>query len=371
MFNSLFKARAVIPFINCGSITKPDRSFDLDKALAKGIALRNKYRQNLINFQRNTGCLPQGWQIKQAVRYAEQLVYRGNEWTGYISIRTPPQQFLINIDMPLSSCVSPACSGKLKYKACLSLSSIKQPGSFSIKYADCSRVSGSIFKDTVAFGGVKVTEQCFLAVTAMSAEFTGSLVEGILGLGFPLLSNLHAEPFIQSAYAQGAIPRNKFSLCLGSAHSTNSELFLGGTNSTLYKDPIHFNAHVILAGFDTIIDSGTTIIYGPPTAVEKFYSTVPGAQRLGIPGTKLFYCVLSNSIPDVLFSWGGKSFAITKENFSLGTVEPGYTIGVITADLDISVRGNLWLLGNRLVFLQNVYTVFSFECNAIGFANLA
>ena|SRR5271170_5485064 len=37
------------------SLSKPDGTFDLDKAIAHTVAVRNKHRQNLINLERNVG----------------------------------------------------------------------------------------------------------------------------------------------------------------------------------------------------------------------------------------------------------------------------------------------------------------------------
>ncbi|KAF9077443.1 hypothetical protein BDP27DRAFT_1312441 [Rhodocollybia butyracea] len=54
----------VVVFNNRDTLIKPDGCFDFDRAIAEGVALRNKYRQNMINFQKNTGHLPPGWEIK-------------------------------------------------------------------------------------------------------------------------------------------------------------------------------------------------------------------------------------------------------------------------------------------------------------------
>jgi len=112
------------------SLSKPDGTFDLDKAIAQTVAVRNKHRQNLINLERNVGrkafneveafllhcmlCLSlfcvffQGAEIKPLAvlpqyhqkRQANPLTDQGDgaEWTGPISIGSPSQNFTIDFD---------------------------------------------------------------------------------------------------------------------------------------------------------------------------------------------------------------------------------------------------------------------------------
>lgn len=115
----------------------------------------------------------------------------------------------------------------------------------------------------------------------------------ILGLAFPALSSMGQIPFFTTAHNSGAVKSNSFSLLL----STNgSELFFGGTNKCRHLPAIEYHSvnkssafwqiagakakigsTAVVSGFQTIIDSGTTIIYGPPAAVKTFYSKIPGS----------------------------------------------------------------------------------------------
>jgi cathepsin D len=82
------------------------------------------------------------------------------------------------------------------------------------------------------------------------------------------------NPFFVTAFDQGAVPSNEFSFYLS---TTGSELYLGGTNPSLYSGAIEFhsvsssgfwqiggaeaivNGAVTNSGFDTILDSGISI----------------------------------------------------------------------------------------------------------------
>ena len=124
---------------------------------------RSKYRQTLINFQKNTGRLPKNIaaipSLKQLSdhlnrRQSETLrdIGDGAQWAGMISIGTPPTSFLIDFDtgssdlwVPSSSCDN--CGYHNTYDSHTSSSSKSQNGTFEIHYGDNSTTSGPIYTD--------------------------------------------------------------------------------------------------------------------------------------------------------------------------------------------------------------------------------
>jgi len=193
---------------------------------------------------------------------------------------------------------------------------------------------------------------------------------------------MKADPFFTTAFAQGAVPSNEFGFYL---NSIGSELFLGGTNKRLYTGDIEYHnlsstsgfwqisgaeaiVHGAIAnsGFDTIIDSGTTLMYGPPTEVATFYSNVNDSQLFD--STNGFYSFPCYNIPAVAFNWGGKDWDIP--NFSIGPTEiaSDQCVGGLVGK-DLGLGDDVWLIGD--IFMQNIYSAFSFDLNAVGFAALA
>jgi cathepsin D len=153
----------------------------------------------------------------------------------------------------------------------------------------------------------------------------GSLPFRILGLAFPAISNLAQDPFFHTAVKQNSNLVPQFSFYLA---KTGSELYLGGTNKALFTGAIEYHALSFpsgfwqigggsafvgstsaVSGFDAIIDSGTTIMYGPPTDVAKVYAKIPGSQL--IDPTNGFYSYPCASNPSVSFSWGGRQWTIS------------------------------------------------------------
>ncbi|KAJ3991145.1 acid protease [Lentinula boryana] len=399
------QARGPIALPKRSTLTKSDGTFDLDKAIAQTVATKNKHRQNLINLQHNTGSLPQGFEIKPLAslpskvqdtlnkRQAEALTDEDEdeEWAGTVSIGTPGQKFLVDFDtgssdlwIPSSSCTSSTCSSKTKYDSSSSSTSSKESGTFSIEYGDGSTVSGPIFSDNVTVAGIQVRKQTFSPATTLSSDFAKDPIDGILGLAFPALSNLNADPFFVTAISQGAVDSNEFGLYLS---SSNSELYLGGADSNRYSGSIEYHdvdtssgfweisgasiasgSTTAVSHFNTVIDSGTTIMYGPPSDVKKFYAQVSGAKWFD--PTDGFYSFPCDRAPEVSFSWGGDSYIVSSKNFNLGSTSSGAStcVGALAA-LDLGMGDRTWLLGDS--WMKNVYTVFSFDKNAVGFAKLS
>ncbi|KAJ7584093.1 acid protease [Mycena floridula] len=388
-----------IPLRRRSALTRPDGVFDLDKAIIQTVLTKNKHRQNLINLKKNTGnqtinevaVIPEGLVSRMEKRQAEPLTDEEDdlEWAGTISIGTPAQKFLIDFDtgsadlwIPSSSCTSSTCSPKSKFKAASSSTAVKKSGTFSIEYGDGSTVSGPVYTDTVTVAGVKATSQYFSPVTTLSSSFAGDPIDGILGLAFPDISNLGENPFFNTANEDGTVDENVFGFYLA---SSGSELYLGGTDEDLYSGSIEYHdvdtstgfwqitgakafvgSTTANTGFETIIDSGTTIMYGPPAAVKTFYSKVAGSAVYD--SANGYYSFPCSSVPSVSFSWGsGKKWAITAANFNLGQTDTGSSLCVgALAGQDLGLGSNVWLLGDS--FMKNVYSAFDFDNEAVGFA---
>ncbi|KAI0721833.1 protease [Cerioporus squamosus] len=383
------------------SLTKEDGTFDYSKAVKHTAKIVNKYRQNLLNFQQNFGTFPPGFASLPPLlldpgeeldkRQKEPLTDEDDdvEWAGNIKIGTPPETFLIDFDtgsadlwVPSSSCTQCA-SSKSKYHASASSTGAKQNGTFEIRYADGSNATGPIYTDTVVVGGVKATGQYFAPVTSESPNFAQDPIDGVLGLAFPSISRLKQDPFFVTASAQKYVKEDVFAFKLA---SNGSELYLGGTDASLYKGAIEYhdvsstvgywiigggsaevNGKSAVSGFETIIDSGTSIMYGPPAAVQAFYKAIPDSKLFDQAGG--FYTFPCRTPPQVAFNWGGKSWAINAENFNFGETEQGSgeCVGTL-AGQDLGLGDNVWLLGDS--FMKNVYSVFSLSRNAVGFATL-
>ncbi|KAJ7161368.1 acid protease [Mycena crocata] len=411
-----------IPLRRRSTLTTSAGVFDKDKAIAATVTTKNKSRQNLINLKKNKGLAAfnpvggcagfslkeandsQGAAIKPLAELAEDILHvlkgrqiepltdedEDTEWAGPLLIGTPPQKFNIDFDtgsadlwVPSKACTNTVCTSKSRFDANSSSTAVGTRATFQIQYGDGSTVSGPVYTDTVNVAGVKATNQFFSAVTTLSSGFSEEPIDGILGMAFPSLSNLGHSPFFTTAKSQGRVASNTFGFFLA---GKGSQLHLGGTSKKLYNGSVEFhnvtsksgfwqlpsasvkvNASTVSGTFQTIIDSGTTIMYAPPAAVKTFYSKVAGSAVFD--ASNGFYSFPCASVPKVAFNWGGRDWEVASVNFNLGTTAKGSStcVGAL-AGQDLGLGSNVWLLGDS--FMKNTYTVFDFDRPAVGFAVL-
>ncbi len=178
-------------------------------------------------------------------------------------------------------------------------------------------------------GGVSVTGQYLAAVTEESDEFQKDPSDGLLGLGFPAISNLKHDPFFFTAVSQKTVKEGAFAFKLA---KSGSELYIGGTNEENYSGDVEYHkvstdngfwqiggasasvgGKSVVDGFDTIIDSGSTIITAPTDAAQTFWAGVDGAQEYDEQqGLYQYPC---DSAPKVSFSWGGNSWEVSSDKY--------------------------------------------------------
>ncbi|KAH9928187.1 aspartic peptidase domain-containing protein [Fomitopsis serialis] len=389
-----------IPIHKRSSVTKADGTFDREAAIRQKVKVQNKHRQNLMNIDKNVGLenfnqgahipglavLPPSLQKRQGESLSDEQ--NNEEWTGTVSIGTPAQDFTIDFDtgsadlwIPSSDCSG--CQAKSSYDASKSSTSKEQSGNFQIQYGDGSTASGPIYSDTVSVSGVSVTGQYLSAVNSESGNLVGGPNDGLMGMAFPTISQLKSDPYFWTAVDQKAVKEGVFAFKLS---TSGSELYIGGTDNSMYSGDIEYhdlsssaqgfwqisgasalvNNNATVSDFDTIIDSGTTIMYGPPDAVSQFYAAIDGSSEYDSQNG--YYSIPCDSIPTIAFSWGGNNWEISSDVFNLGTASDGNCQGALAAQ-DLGLGDNVWLLGDSL--MRNVYTAFSVDNNAVGFAKLS
>ncbi|KAF8182506.1 acid protease [Mycena galopus ATCC 62051] len=398
-----------IPLPKRDGLTTAGGLFDADKGALKTVTAKNKHRHNLLALQNNKGedALPPGAKIGPVAtlppsvqtrmerrvvekRQKEPLTDESeSEWDGVISIGTPPQQFLIDFDtgssdlwVPSSKCKSAPCLSKDTFDVSSSTTAVKKSGTFSEVYGDGTTISGPIYTDVVTVAGITATKQYFSAVTIESSNLADDPSDGILGLAFPSISELFQSPWFTNAHNEKAkgLKSNQFGFSL----AANPELYLGGTDTSKYVGALEWHKvdpsygywlvpggsakvglSTVVSGFSTIIDSGTTLIYGNPADVYKVYAAVPNSAPLaGYPGYYTFPC---NKVPKISFNWGGKDWVISTTNFNLGKVSAKslLCVGALVGE-DLGLGSDIWILGDR--FMENVYTGFDFDKVQVGFA---
>ena len=174
-------------------------------------------------------------------------------------------------------------------------------------------------------------------MTSESESFAQDPSDGIMGLGFSTISSIGAPTFIENLFNQKVVSEPTFSMYLA---TNGSELYLGGTNDTLYSGNITYvdltsktywltNGTSSVGGQEAytggmIIDSGTTLIVGEARSVEAWWETVEGAGRCSRRdcGASGYYTFPCSSPPNVSFTFGGVEFPVSSDYFNRKHIIP-------------------------------------------------
>ncbi|KAG9270763.1 hypothetical protein AMEX_G15749 [Astyanax mexicanus] len=308
---------------------------------------------------------------------------------GVISIGTPGQSFTVLMDsgssnlwVPSTYCSSQACQNHDMFNPSQSSTFESTNESLSIAYGTGS-MTGFLGYDTVTVAGLSVQNQIF-GLSETEAPFMASMTpDGIMGLAYEAISSDSATPVFTNMVSQGLVSQNLFSVYLSSDDEQGSMLFLGEADSSYYTGSIYWipltsesyyqvtldsvtvNGEVVgcSGGCQAIIDTGTSLIVGPSTAISNLNAYL-GAQQDQY-GDYVVSCSDISSIPSVTFTLNGYAFAIPASSF----VTQGYsscTTGFSGGDFGSSFS---WILGD--VFIRNWYTIFNKGDSTVGLAQLS
>jgi len=282
--------------------------------------------------------------------------------------------------------------------------------SIQINYGSGS-VAGTLAQDSVNMGGFVVQNQVLTLATDTSSNFLQAPISGLMGLAFQTIAQSKATPFWQSL-ANGnsfSTPEMAFFLTRFNGDQNAQTLepggafTLGGTNSSLFTGNIDFvnipsgvtpsfwllplqtvqvngKSATIPTGNSALaaIDTGTTLVAGPTSAVQSIFAQIPNSQPLTGQMDGFFAYPCSTQVT-VELNFGSQSWPISNADFNLGAVDNSgqMCVGGIF-DLDAGTNGAAgspssgnpaWVVGDT--FLKNVYSVFRSNPPSVGFAQLS
>jgi len=268
-------------------------------------------------------------------------------------------------------------------------------GSVSVSYGS-GEFSGNEYTDTVSFGGLTVTKQSIGAATSASG-FQG--VDGIIGFG-PVdltedtVSNANTVPtFTDNLYSQGSISTEVLGVSFrpesgSDTDDTNGELTIGGTDSSKYSGTLTYfskltsgdasaywgisiasftyGSTTLSSGASGIVDTGTTLIYIPTSAYNKFLSAAGGTTDSNSGLAEFSKAPTSN----FGIKFGSTTYTLTPSQYLVPTAQYSYyglTSGKYYAWInDGGSSGVNTIIGQK--FLENYYAVFDTTNSRIGFA---
>lgn len=318
---------------------------------------------------------------------------------GTLAIGSPSVSFDVLLDTGSSdlwvagtSCGA-VCNGLPLYDSSASSSFKNTSQSFKITYGQ-GEASGYVATETIEMAGFSVFNQGFAVIDEMSSGFLSAPASGLLGLAWETLALSQQMPFWQTLASSGTWDSPLFAVQFtrytndtqAQALEPGGVLNLGYTNSSLYTGSIEYidipsqpsfwyitlTSVTVQGGSVPLstnaiaaIDTGTSNIGAPSSAMEAIYAQIPGSKPASGSWAGYYQFPCSTSV-NVTFSFGGSTWAMAPADFSYAQVGGSQCIG---AFFETTGNNPSWILGDA--FLKNVYTVFRYNPPAVGFAALS
>ena len=327
-----------------------------------------------------------------------------------VKIGTPPQEFNLVLDTGSSDtwvvstgCTSEQCPPNVhKFDSSKSHTFHSSDQPFHVTYGTGGINKGRLVSDTMSIANFTVASQTFAEALDMRKNTVRAPTSGIMGLGFESLATSGATPLWQVLMMEKKVEERVFSFQLKNnmrdVHQSEEirpgGIFtLGMLDKSQYQgdinwvkvpsrfgnkgvgywaiplDHVKVNRRRLPPGSNpyAVIDTGTTLIGGPPDAVRAIYSSIPGARPAQVgEGYFAFPCHTRFSIK---FNFGGHDYEIDRENINLGRMSSGsdMCVGAIFAQ-QTGPHMPGWIVGDS--FLKTVFSAFRYEPQSIGFAQL-
>ncbi|KAG8980005.1 hypothetical protein FRC05_007448 [Tulasnella sp. 425] len=337
---------------------------------------------------------------------SSQLFNYGADYAYFtsVSIGTPAVNYDVLLDTGSSDlwfvgsdCPTCAASGRPTYSSTGS-STFNTTGSagFGISYLG-GDVNGTTAHETVTMAGMPIQNQVFGVIHTFQEGSLPQIVSGLIGMAWRPLAKLGVPWWMNAATTyQWAEPLFAVALSregnnpTATATEPGGSFTIGAVDSSLFTGDIEYvsipNGQStwwlipmtgITIGGSTLqigsqlaaIDTGTTLIGGPPSVVAAIYAQIPGSQASTGDSAGYYYYPCTTQV-NIGLTFGNKTFAINPNDFPYDQSN-GMCLGAIFA-VQLGSPGTLapqWIIGDA--FLKNVYSVFRYYPPAVGFAQLS
>ena len=328
-------------------------------------------------------------------------------YSASVSIGTPAQAFDIALDtgsadlwVTSNACASSTCNTlPTKFDASKSSTFKNSSTPFSITYGS-GNAQGYLATDTVSLADYTVSSQTFAVIQTMSASLINEPLAGLMGLGFSSLAVSRSTPWwVGLATSQWNEPVFAFYLKryrnVASASSTEADggtVSFGQLDSSLYTGDItyisvadgkqaYWNIPIaditsqgrtinLGSSVNAAIDTGTTLIGGPASAVAAIYAAIPGSKAMTGSYAGYYEYPCSTDI-SMTMTFDSFTVEIGQADFNIGSygVDGTMCIGGVYVQSLSSSSAIQWIVGDTM--LKNVYSVYRYSPAAVGFAKLA
>lgn len=324
-------------------------------------------------------------------------------WTAPTNIGTPAQklQLLVDTGSPVLWAFSDKCDlcGTGSFDPSKSSTFVNSTKRIEYAYGTGrTSVNGFAVKDTVGIGSTSTPGVDWALIDEEWLMRLGDVSAGLSGWSWPVTTHggfALPVPYIQATKKQWSDPTfgiylnrdSKIAQEAGVASKGKGAITISGVDSQYFEGDltwterrvlsdsfvfgwgidfpsftINGRKHTLAAGAGAVLDSGTSLIYGPPDDVAAFYEGYAGANANGY-GSWSVPC--DNFDNKVSFHFAGKDWPIEPVDLIWG--EGTQCLGSVVASAGLKADGH-WLVGGA--FLKNVYTAHRYDPPGVGFAPL-
>lgn len=242
-------------------------------------------------------------------------------------------------------------------------------------------VRGVLGNDTISIAGSDV-KMTFGIASKASNDLISYPMDGILGLSRTNDSGFGAPTFMDALENSGQLKSNIISFRLSRAEDggKDGQVTLGGVDKDKFTGDITYSSTVddsdrweialddasvngIPCNFtkkSAVIDTGTSYVLIPPDDAKTLHSLIPGSKKSGSN-----FEIPCDSKANITFVFSGVEYNISPKDY-INHVSDSKCVSTIAGQQLFGK--DEWLVG--ATFLKNVYTVFDFDKNRIGFAEL-
>jgi len=246
---------------------------------------------------------------------------------------------------------------------------------FRIEYGS-GPVAGFLSEDNFDFGGVSLKDFTFAEiddVSGLGKLYSEGKMDGIVGMAFSRIAQNHLVAPIEAMAKTGQLADPVFAFYL--ENGDNSELIFGGVDSKHYTGDfayVDLNAETywqvgvtsmelggrqIGRGGNAIVDSGTSLLAGPPEEVESIARALRADTSQGV---LIVSCARMAGMPDLTFTLGDAHFTLKVSEMVIQKQDDECVLGMQPSPAP------LWILGD--VFMRKYYVKFDYGQKRMGFA---
>lgn len=242
-------------------------------------------------------------------------------------------------------------------------------------------VQGVVASDRVAFANYSIEIGFGIATTA-STDFNYYPMDGILGLGRSSSDILGTPTLMQVLDSKNELASNVIGVHLqrNSDGAKDGQITFGGVDKTKFKGDISYTKALAnqgnweiplgdsgvngistnLTSRTAIIDTGTSYVLMPLTDAQALHRLIPGSVANGE-----YFNVPCSTTADVQFTFSGVAYSVSPKDY---VGKPSGSLCTSNIIGHQAFGPTQWLLGD--VFLKNVYAVFDYDQQKIGFGTM-